>query len=109
MGLFDALYRNGEFFLLIPFQKKAYTGEISQFDDLLEKVGEIRISSEKGEGNDIPNRIRMEVVEKEARIELRLKEVLVNPSLSEDTFQWSVPKEVEVRPIERLLKRKKLR
>ena len=38
MGLFDALYRNGEFFLLSPLQKRAYTGEVSQFEDLIEKA-----------------------------------------------------------------------
>ena len=47
MGLFDALYRNGEFFLLIPFQKRAYTGEVSEFEDLIEKAGPIEISFEK--------------------------------------------------------------
>jgi outer membrane lipoprotein-sorting protein len=107
MGVFDAFYRNGEFFLLIPFQKRAYSGEVSQFEDLIEKAGEIKISSEKGEGSDIPNRIQIEVVEKEARIELRLKEILLNPSLSEDSFQWIVPEGVEVRSIAKLLKGKK--
>jgi outer membrane lipoprotein-sorting protein len=107
MGVFDAFYRDGEFFLLIPFQKRAYSGEVSQFEDLIEKAGEIKISSEKGEGSDIPNRIRIEVVEREARIELRLKEILLNPSLPEDSFQWIVPEGVEVRSIARLLKGKK--
>jgi len=107
MGVFDAILRNGAFFLLVPFQKRAYSGEVSQFEDLIEKAGEIKISSEMGEGSDIPNRIRIEVVEKEARIELRLKEILLNPSLSEDSFQWIVPEGVEVRSIARLLKGKK--
>lgn len=109
MGLFDALYRNGEFFLLIPFQKRAYTGEVSQLEDLIEKTGEIRVSSEKDEGSDVPNRIRIEAVEKETRIELRLKGILVNPILSEDSFQWTVPEGVEVRSIDKLLKGKKPR
>ena len=68
MGLFDALYRNGEFFLLSPLQKRAYTGEISEFGNLIEKAG-IRISTEKAEGSEIPNRIRIEAVEKQTRIE----------------------------------------
>ena len=109
MGLFDALYRNGEFFLLIPLQKRAYTGEVSQFEDLIEKAGEIKISSEKSEGNEVPNRIRIEVVEKETRIELRLKEISVNSSLPEDSFQWVIPEGVEVKPLARLLKGKKPR
>lgn len=109
MGLFDALYRNGEFFLLIPLQKKAYTGEVAQFEDLIEKAGEIKISSEKNEGSEIPNRIRIEVVEKETSIELRLKEILINPSLPEDSFRWTVPEGVDVRPLTRLLRGKKSR
>jgi len=109
MGLFDALYRNGEFFLLIPPQKKAYTGALFQFEDVMAKTGEIRISSEKGEGSEIPNRIQIELVEKETRIELRLKGVSINPSLPEDSFQWNVPEGVEVRSIDRLLKGKKRR
>jgi len=109
MGLFDALYRNGEFFLLIPPQKKAYTGELFQFEDVMAKAGEIRISSEKGEGSEIPNRIQIELVEKETRIELRLKGISVNPPLPENSFQWNVPEGVEVRSIDRLLKGKKRR
>lgn len=104
MGLFDALYRNGEFFLLIPPQKRAYTGELFQFEDVMAKAGEIRISSEKSEGSEIPNRIQIELVEKETRIELRLKGISVNSSLPVDSFRWSVPEGVEVRPIERLLR-----
>jgi outer membrane lipoprotein-sorting protein len=109
MGLFDALYLNGEFFLLIPIQKRAYTGEVSQFEDLIEKAGAIQISSEKSEGSDIPSRIRIDVVEKETRIELRLKEISINSSLPEDAFQWAVPEGVEVRPLTGLLKGKKSR
>jgi outer membrane lipoprotein-sorting protein len=109
MGLFDALYQNGEFFLLIPIQKRAYTGEVSQFEDLIEKAGAIQITSEKSEGSDIPNRIRIDVVEKETHIELRLKEISINSSLPEDAFQWAVPAGVEVRPLASLLKGKKSR
>ena len=109
MGLFDAIYRDGEFFLLIPFQKRAYTGEVSEFEDLIEKTGPIEVTSEKPEGSEIPNRIRIHVVEKETRIELRLKEISINSSLPEDSFQWSVPEGVEVKPLAQLLKRKRLR
>jgi outer membrane lipoprotein-sorting protein len=108
MGLFDALYRNGEFFLLIPLQKKAYTGEVSQFEDLIERAGPIQISTEKAEGNQIPSRIRIDVVEKETRIDLRLREISMNSAIPEDSFQWVVPEGVEVEPLMRLL-RKKLR
>jgi outer membrane lipoprotein-sorting protein len=104
MGLFDALYRNGEFFLLIPPQKRAYIGELFQFEDAVAKAGEIRISSEKGEGSEIPNHIQIEFVEKETRIELRLRGVSVNSSLPDDSFWWIVPEGVEVRSIERLLR-----
>ena len=109
MGLFDAIYRDGEFFLLIPFQKRAYTGEVSEFEDLIEKTGPIEVTSEKPEGSEIPNRIRIHVVEKETRIELRLKEISINSSLPEDSFRWSVPEGVEVKPLAQLLKRKRLR
>ena len=109
MGLFDALCRNGEFFLLIIPQKRAYTGEVSQFEDLIEKAGPIEVYSEKPQGSEIPNRIRIHVVEKETRIDLRLKEITINASLPADTFQWSVPEGVEVKPLAQLLKRKRLR
>lgn len=109
MGLFDALYRNGEFFLLIIPQKRAYTGEVSQFEDLIEKAGPIEVYSEKPQGSEIPNRIRIHVVEKETRIDLRLKEITINAFLPADTFQWSVPEGVEVKPLAQLLKRKRLR
>jgi outer membrane lipoprotein-sorting protein len=104
-GLFDALYRNGEFFLLSPLQKRAYVGEISEFEDQIEKVG-IRISTEKAEGSEIPNRIRIEAVEKQTRIEIKLKEISVNSSLPEDSFEWAVPEGVEVQPLTKLLKGK---
>lgn len=104
MGIFDALYRNGEFFVLIPLQKKAYTGVLSQYEEVMAKVGEIRISSEKNEGSEIPHYIQIELVDKETRIELKLKGISMNPFLPETSFQWSVPEGVEVRSIERLLR-----
>ncbi len=107
MGLlFDALYRNGEFFLLLPLQKRVYTGEVSQFDDLIEKAGPIEVFSERPEGSEIPNRIRIELVEKETRIDLRLREISINSSLPEDSFQWVVLEGVEVEPLAKLLKKK---
>jgi outer membrane lipoprotein-sorting protein len=108
MGLFDALYRNGEFFLLIPLQKRVYTGEVSQFEDMIEKTGPIQISTEKVEGNQIPSLIRIDVVEKETRIDLRLREISMNSTIPEDSFQWMMPEGVEVEPLIKLL-RKKLR
>ena len=104
MGLFDALYRNGEFFLLIPLQKRAFTGEVSQFDDSLKKAGEIRVTFSKDEIRNIPNRIRINIVEKEIEIDLRLKEVQVNRELPADTFQWILPEGVAERPISGLLR-----
>ncbi len=109
MGLFDALYRNGEFFLLVIPHKRAYIGEISQFEDLVERAGPVEISYEKPLESEIPNRIKIHVVEKETRIDLRLKEISINSSLPEDTFQWNVPEGVEVVPLAQLLKRKRLR
>jgi outer membrane lipoprotein-sorting protein len=106
MGLFDALYRSGEFFLLIPLQKRVYTGEVSQFEDLIEKAGPIQISTEKVEGNQIPSRIRIDVVEKETHIDLRLREISMNSTLPEDSFQWVVPEGVEVKPLAELLKKR---
>jgi hypothetical protein len=105
MGLFDALYRNGGFFLLIPLQKTVFTGEVFQFEDAMKKVGEIRVNSGKDEMRDIPNRIRIHIVEKEIEIDLRLKEIQVNQELPEDAFQWRLPDGVEERPLSGLLKR----
>ena len=104
MGLFDALYHKGEFSLLLPLQKIAFIGEVYQFEDAMRKVGEIRITSGKNEMRNIPNRIRINLVEKEIEIDLRLKEILVNQDLSEDAFQWSLPEGVEARPLSRLLR-----
>jgi hypothetical protein len=104
MGLFDALYRNGEFSLLIPLQKVAFTGEVSHFEDALRKVGEIEVTSGMNETRNIPNRIRIHIVEKEIEIDLRLKETQVNPELSEDAFQWAIPEGVKERPLSSLLR-----
>ncbi len=104
MGLFDALYRNGEFSLLIPLQKVAFTGEVSDFEDALRKVGEIEVTSGMNEARNIPNRIRIRIVEKEIEIDLRLKETQVNPELSEDAFQWAIPEGVKERPLSSLLR-----
>ena len=108
-GLFDALYREGEFFLLIPFQKQAYTGELSDFKDMIENSGPIEVYSEKPEGSEIPSRIKIHIIEKETSIDIRLKETSVNSSLPEDSFQWTVPEGIEVKPLAQVLKRKKLR
>ena len=106
IGLFDALYQNGEFFILIPSERRAYTGRTSELDGLAEKAGGIQISSEKDHA-EVPNRIRIEIREKETRIDLRLKEIITNSSLPEDSFTWKIPEGVELRPLPQLLKIKK--
>jgi outer membrane lipoprotein-sorting protein len=108
-SLFDALYREKEFFLLLPLQRKAFTGEISEFDDLMEKAGPIEVLWERREGSEIPALIRIDFVEKKTRIDLRLKEVETNSSLPEDSFLWVVPEGVEVTSISRLLRGKILK
>jgi outer membrane lipoprotein-sorting protein len=107
MGVFDALYRGGEFFLFSPLQNRAYTGEISEFRDLIAKAN-IRISTEKSEGSEVPNRIRIEMPEKETRVDVKLKEISVNQSLPKDAFQWVAPEGVEIKPLAQFLKGKKL-
>jgi len=107
MGVFDALYRGGEFFLFSPLQNRAYTGEISEFGDLIVKAN-IRISTEKSEGSEVPNRIRIEMPEKETRVDVKLKEISVNQSLPKDAFQWVAPEGVEIKPLAQFLKGKKL-
>jgi len=108
-GIFDALYREGQFFLLIPFQKRAYRGEISDFKEMIENSGPIEVYSEKPEGTEIPSKITIEIVEKQTSIEIRLKETSMNSSLPEDSFRWAVPEGVEVKPLAQVLKRKTLR
>jgi hypothetical protein len=107
MGVFDVLYRGGEFFLFSPLQNRAYTGEISEFRDLIAKAN-IKISAEKPEGSDVPDRIRIEMPEKETRLDVRLKEISINQSLPMDSFQWVAPEGVEIKPLAQFLKGKKL-
>src|SRR4030067_1329565 len=107
MGVFDALYRGGEFLLFSPLQNRAYTGEISEFGDLIAEAN-IKISAEKPEGNEVPNRIRIEMPEKETRLDVRLKEISLNQSLPKDSFQWVTPEGVEIKPLAQFLKGKKL-
>ena len=107
MGVFDALYRGGEFFLFSPLQNRAYTGEISEFGDLIAKAN-IRISAEKPEGSEVPDRIRIEMPAKETRLDMKLKEISVNQTLPEDTFEWAPPEGVETKPLSQFLKGKKL-
>ena len=105
MDLFDALYRENKFFLLIPSERKAYTGEVSEFKDLLTKA-DIRITTEKPEGSVVPNRIRVAIVDKKTTIEIRLRDVELDKPLAEDLFQWSVPEGIEVRPLAQLIRSK---
>ena len=107
MGVFDALYRGGEFLLFSPLQNRAYTGEISEFADLIAKAN-IKISTEKSVGSDLPDRIRIEMPEKETRVDVKLKEMSVNQPLPEDAFQWVAPEGVDVRPLAQFIKGKKL-
>jgi len=107
MGVFDALYRGGEFFVFSPLQNRAYTGEISEFADLIAKAN-IKISAEKSEGSEVPDRIRIEMPEKETRLDVKLKEISINRSLPNNAFQWVAPEGVEIRPLAQFLKGKKL-
>jgi outer membrane lipoprotein-sorting protein len=105
--VFDALYRGGEFFLFSPLQNRAYTGEISEFGDLIAKAN-VKILTEKPEGSQVPSRIQIEMPQKETRLDVKLKEISVNPSLPKDTFQWIAPEGVEIKPLAQFLKGKKL-
>ena len=107
MGVFDALYRGGEFLLFSPLQNRAYTGEVSEFGDLIAKAN-IKISAEKSEGSNVPDRIRIEMPEKATRLDVKLKEISVNQPLPEDAFQWVAPEGVDVRPLAQFIKGKKL-
>jgi len=107
MGVFDVLYRGGEFLVFSPLQNRAYTGEISQFGDLITKA-DIRISTEKPEGSEVPNRIRIEMPEKETRLDMKLKEISVNQRLPENSFEWDAPEGVEIKSLAQFLKGKKL-
>jgi len=107
MGVFDVLYRGGEFLLFSPLQNRAYTGEVSEFGDLISKAN-IKISAEKPEDSDIPDRIRIELPEKETRVDLKLKEISINQPLPADAFEWVAPEGVDVMPLAQFLKGKKL-
>jgi outer membrane lipoprotein-sorting protein len=107
MGVFDILYRGGGFLLFSPLQNRAYTGEISEFRDLIAKAN-IRISTEKPEGSEVPNRIRIEMPEKETRLDMKLKEISVNQPLPENSFEWDAPEGVDIKPLAQFLKGKKL-
>jgi hypothetical protein len=103
MGVFDALYRGGEFFLLVPTEKKAYTGAIADFEDLMERAG-VRILTEKTPGIIVPTLVRIGMEQPETRVDLRLKEIDVNSHLPEDAFQWLVPEGADVIPLAQLRK-----
>ncbi len=107
MGVFDALYRGGEFLLFSPLQNRAYTGEVSEFGDLIAKAN-IKISTERPQGSDLPDRIRIEMPEKETRVDVKLKEMSVNQPLPADAFQWVAPEGVEVMSLAQFIKGKKL-
>ncbi len=107
MGVFDVLYRGGEFLLFSPMQNRAYTGEVSEFGDLISKTN-IKISAEKPEGSDVPDRILIEMPEKQTRVDLKLKEISINQPLPADAFEWVAPEGVDVRPLAQFLKGKKL-
>ena len=107
MGVFDVLYRGGQFFLFSPLQNRAYTGEISEFADLIAKAN-IKMSTEKPEGSEVPDRIRIEMPEKETRLDVKLKEISVNRSLPNNAFEWVAPDGVEIKPLSQFLKGKKL-
>lgn len=107
MGVFDALYRGGEFVLFSPLQNRAYTGEISEFGNLIAK-SDVRISTEKPEGSDVPDRIRIEMPEKDTRLDVKLKEIAINQPLPKDAFRWVPPEGVEMKPLAQFLKGKKL-
>lgn len=107
MGVFDALYIGGEFVLFSPLQNRAYTGEISEFRNLMEKAN-VKISTEKPEGTDVPNRIRIELPEKNTRLDMKLKDISINQSLAKDAFEWAAPEGVDMRPLAQFLRGKNL-
>jgi len=103
MSLFDALYVDGEFYVLNILQMKAYTGRLSEFEDIIEKAG-LRISTEKTGESLVPTRVQIALDARKTRMDLRLKDVVLNASLPEGAFEWDVPKGVEVRPLSRFFK-----
>ena len=106
MGLFDALYVEGNFFVLSVLDKKAFTGALSEFEDVIEEMG-IQISAEKTMGSRVPTIIHIGVEKKETRIDLRLKRVAIDSSLPKDSFQWLVPEGVDVQSLAQLLRPEK--
>jgi hypothetical protein len=106
MNVFDAIYDQGSFFVVSPLQRKVYIGEVSKFEDFMEKIGPMVVTTEKGKWNDLPGRILIDIVEKKTLIDLRLREVAFNPTLPPDSFKTVVPEGVDVIPVERLLKPK---
>lgn len=109
ISIFDALYYEGQLLIFIPFQKKAYIGEISKLDEMMEKAGEIIVTSEKVQESEIPGQINIEAKEIGIRFFIKLKDISLNPDLSEETFAWNLPEGIEIRPISRLLRGKILR
>ena len=106
MGLFDALYIDGTFFVLSVLDKKVFTGIVSEFEDLIEDMG-VQISTEKTMGSRIPTIIHIGVEKKQTRIDLKLKQVALDSSLPKDSFQWFIPEGVEVLSLTQLLSPKK--
>ena len=51
----------------------------------------LRFLQEKPEGSEVPNRIRIEMPEKETRLDMKLKEISVNQPLPENLFEWEAP------------------
>jgi outer membrane lipoprotein-sorting protein len=109
MSIFDALYQNGQLLIFIPFQRRIYEGYDTQFDEIMEKAGEISVKAEREEGAELPSQIRIEALDIGARIWLRLKDISLNPVFSEETFRLDPPEGIEIRSIARLLRGKKLR
>ena len=103
MNLFDALYLDGKFLILSPMDKKAYTGEVSEFEDLIEKA-KIQMSMDKTGGSLIPNIIRLALEEKKTRVEIKLKGITMGTPLPGNAFLWEVPDGVHVRPLAQLVR-----
>lgn len=106
ISVFDTLYQNNQLFIFIPIQKKAYEGSVSQFEDMIEKAGDIMITAQKEEDGDLPDQIIIEALDMGIRIWLRLKDKILNPVFHEETFKWSLPEGVEVRSIARFLRKR---
>ncbi len=68
----------------------------------------VKISSEKPEGSDVPNRIRIELPEKNTRLDMKLKDLSINQPLAKDAFEWVPPEGVDMRPLAQFLRGKNL-